>query len=85
MITNDSGPMHMAVAMGTPTVSFFGPETPLLYGPRGKKHKVLYVNLGCSPCITNSNAKNARCKHSQARCMNKISVDEAYKAAEELL
>ena len=44
-ISNDSGPLHLATAMDVRTVSFFGPETPALYGPRGKKHSILYKKL----------------------------------------
>ena len=42
LITNDSGPLHIAVTIGLPTISFFGPETPYLYGPEGETHHVFY-------------------------------------------
>jgi len=74
LITNDTGPMHIAAAMGTPVVVFFGPETPLLYGPLGKQHTVFYKHLPCSPCLSVYNAKRISCKH--ARCIKMITVDE---------
>lgn len=75
LITNDSGPMHMAVAMGTPVIAFFGPETPLIYGPLGEKHTVFYKHLPCSPCLNVYNAKKISCKD-DARCIVSITVDE---------
>ena len=41
MVTCDSGPMHIAAAMGTPTVALFGPTDPLRTGPYGRGHRVL--------------------------------------------
>ncbi|MBN1913401.1 MAG: glycosyltransferase family 9 protein [Candidatus Omnitrophica bacterium] len=70
-ISNDSGPLHLAAYLGVPTVSFFGPETPLMYGPEGVKHIVFYENLSCSPCIRVSNYKHFRCNKGQL-CLRKI-------------
>ena len=39
VITNDSGPLHLAVMMGTSTISFFGPESPIQFAPRGEHHR----------------------------------------------
>ncbi len=50
-ITNDSGPMHLAAAVGTPTVAIFGPTDPGVYGPRGIPHEIVRPSLPCSPCI----------------------------------
>tara|TARA_Y100000310_G_C20656818_1_gene802409 strand:+ start:267 stop:1427 length:1161 start_codon:yes stop_codon:yes gene_type:complete len=61
-ISNDSGPLHLAVAMNCPTISFFGPETPILYAPKNSNHTVFYKKFRCSPCITVYNAKNTTCK-----------------------
>jgi len=85
LITNDSGPLHLAGALGTPTVSFFGPETPLLYGPRGPRNIVLHRDIDCSPCINIYNAKTVRCMRTEPECLTRISVDEALAAAEKAL
>jgi heptosyltransferase-2 len=83
-IGNDSGPLHLAVAAGTPTVSFFGPETPALYGPRGEGHVVLYKDLPCSPCLNVYHSKeNSSCRDNV--CMNSIEVEEAWTAVRERL
>jgi lipopolysaccharide heptosyltransferase II len=73
-VSNDSAPVHIASAMGTPVVAFFGPNTPRLYGPRGVKSLVFYQGLSCSPCITNFNAKTSGCM--DPRCMTSITVEE---------
>ena len=62
LITNDSGPLHIAAAIGLPTISFFGPETPYLYGPMGSKHHIFYSDLFCSPCLNIYNSKFADCQ-----------------------
>ncbi|HBU69403.1 MAG TPA: hypothetical protein DEE98_03360 [Elusimicrobia bacterium] len=80
VISNDSGPLHLAVAMETPTVSFFGPETPVIYGPLGKSHTVFFKNIDCSPCINVHDRKSVHCYWEKPRCMEAISVDEVYAA-----
>lgn len=71
MITNDSGPMHLAAAVGTPVIAIFGPTDPDAVGPYGKGHTTLKAGVGCSPC---RNKKN--CPRS-IECMTKITVEEA--------
>jgi heptosyltransferase-2 len=50
-VTNDSGPMHLAAALGVPTVALFGPTDPRRTAPPGSHHQVLTRNLWCSPCF----------------------------------
>jgi heptosyltransferase-2 len=83
-ISNDSGPLHVAAAMGAPTVSFFGPETPLRYGPLGEGHTVFFAGLDCSPCISFANEKQVRCPRN-AQCLRAITVDMASRAVHERL
>ncbi len=85
LITNDSGPLHIAELMRTKSVSFFGPETPALFGPLGQGHKVLYHNIDCSPCITVYNAKTVRCIRKVPDCVAGISPEEALLAVKEIL
>jgi len=49
-VTNDSGPMHLAVAAGTPVVALFGPTDPARVGPYGPGHEVVRVPVECAPC-----------------------------------
>jgi heptosyltransferase I len=51
MITNDTGPMHVAAALGKPLVALFGPTEPRRTGPYGKLDSVLQIDLPCSPCM----------------------------------
>ncbi|MBU0518104.1 glycosyltransferase family 9 protein, partial [bacterium] len=80
-ITNDSGPLHLAYAMGTPTISLFGPETPLRYGPIGKKHSAVYKQIDCSPCLNFGNLKRSNCQQ-EGRCMKEIKVHEIFELVE---
>lgn len=75
-LTNDSGPMHLAAALGTPTVALFGPETPTLYRPLGPRVRVLYRPPACSPCINVHENKLADCVHGRALCLTEIGVGE---------
>lgn len=80
LITNDSGPMHLAASLGVPTMSFFGPETPALYGPEGDNHLIFYEAHWCSPCLSVYNAKIAMC-HGQNECMRRIELDQVISKA----
>jgi ADP-heptose:LPS heptosyltransferase len=77
LISNDSGPLHLASMVGLRTISFFGPETPALYGPLGKNHHVLYLDLYCSPCLNIYNSKLSRCQNNI--CLKNISPDSVLK------
>jgi len=69
LITNDSGPMHIAAAVGTPVVAIFGPTDPRLCGPYGHGHAVVKKELPCSFCYEVVCPTNHQCMYS-------ISVDE---------
>ena len=77
MVTCDSGPMHIAAAMGTPTVALFGPTDPLRTGPYGMGHRVLQRRMDCIPCFKRTCPEN--------RCLGEISLEEVFCAAEEIL
>ncbi len=79
MITVDSGPMHIAAAVGTPVVALFGPTDPARTGPLGRG-RVLRRTLPCSPCL------QRRCRIADTRrCMRDIDVGDVLAAARELL
>lgn len=52
VVGNDSGIMHLAVAVNTPTVTIFGPASPVVYGPHplSSRHRVAVKRLACRPC-----------------------------------
>jgi len=80
VVTNDSGPLHIASAVGASVVALFGPETPVLYGPLRSRpeqqHQVHYRRMSCSPCMFVHDNKVLSCWFAQAECMNGISADE---------
>lgn len=51
LVTCDTGPMHMAVAVDTPVLAIFGPTSPGVFGPRGRGHRVLAMPMTCEPCL----------------------------------
>ena len=84
LISNDTGPMHLAVALGTPTLAVFGPESPARFGPRGPRNSVVWGRLACGPCLTAENRKTAPCRGDN-RCLQQVTVDDLLPAALELL
>ncbi|HEU4684692.1 MAG TPA: lipopolysaccharide heptosyltransferase II [Nitrospira sp.] len=58
LITNDSGPMHIAAAVETPIVALFGPTSPARTGPYGSGHSVLAHKIPCSPCFSRTCANS---------------------------
>jgi ADP-heptose:LPS heptosyltransferase len=50
MVTGDTGPMHVAVALGKPVVALFGPTDPDWTGPYGQLENVMRIPLPCAPC-----------------------------------
>lgn len=78
-ITNDTGPMHISSAVGTPTVALFGPGNHIRFQPLGKLHTVIRHDVPCSPCKQFTN----KCKDNV--CMKKITVDEVWHSISEKL
>ncbi len=84
VVTNDSGPMHLAVALGTPCVALFGPETPDHYGPLGGRCRTIYKRLPCSPCLSPFDGKLFPCPF-EVQCLRSISVEEVLLAIKEFI
>jgi lipopolysaccharide heptosyltransferase II len=85
VVSNDSGPMHLAAAQGAPTLGLFGPETPVMYAPLGKRTRVHYAPPLCSPCINVHDAKVLSCIHGQPECLMRIEVEQVLSSARALL
>lgn len=79
-ITNDSGLMHLAAAVGRPTVSIFGPSLSKYTAPLGKGHLSIEKELPCRPCAMPGETKLLNCP--AHTCMELITVEEVWKAAE---
>jgi len=81
LIGIDSGPMHVAAAMGTPVVALFGPTDPHRTGPRGEGHEVIFHRQPCwGPCV-----HPVRPKCRERRCVSAITVEEVLRAARRAL
>lgn len=71
LITNDGGPGQFAVMTPIRSILFFGPETPVLYGPNSAGSKVFFSGIACSPCLTAYNHRNSPCDGDN-RCLKVI-------------
>lgn len=75
VVTNDSGPMHLAAALGVPCVALFGPTDSRRTAPAGEGHVVIDRRLWCAPCF------RRRCPLLYHGCLRGISVAEVAEAA----
>jgi heptosyltransferase I len=73
VIGNDTGPMHMAAAMGIPLVTPYGPTDPKRTGPFGRGNSVVRIDLPCSPCYSRT------CSHRS--CMEWLEIDPILETA----
>jgi ADP-heptose:LPS heptosyltransferase len=79
LICNDSGPMHIATALGVPVVGIFGPGEPAWWGPLGDgNHVVIRPEFWCRPCFD-------YCIFDQPYCLRLVTVESVYEAAAEAL
>jgi len=81
-ISNDSGPVHVAVAVGTPAVVIFGRKDPGLsskrWGPLGLMDKILHRDVGCEVCLAHNCEKDFA-------CLKAITPEDVIKSSEEIL
>ncbi len=70
LVTNDSGPMHIAAALGIPVFAIFGPTDPARTGPYGKGHTVIKADIACAPCFRKSCG--------DLKCMESISAEKVF-------
>ena len=84
LITNDGGPGHFAAMTPLPTIIFYGPETPLLYGPIDEKAQNLFLGISCSPCVTAYNHRSSPCDGDNL-CLKMIEPQQVLASALEIL
>jgi lipopolysaccharide heptosyltransferase I len=80
-VTNDSGPMHLAVALGRPVVSIFGPTYPVWAGPYRRADVALRADIPCSPCYLR---QLSRCMYGHD-CMREVTAEAVIERAESVL
>ncbi len=80
-LTNDSGPLHIAYAVGAPLVAIFASTDPKLTGPPlgAANNLVITTDLSCSPCFERT------CKNNDLRCMHAITSEEVYHGIKKVL
>jgi len=79
MLANDSGAMHIACAVGTPTLAIFGSTDPKLTGPGGEGHGIIKKDFSCSPCFERS------CLTRDLRCMFAVTAEEVFFQIKDML
>ncbi len=82
LVSGDSGVLHIGVGLGTPTVSLFGPGIANKWAPCGEQHVVINHELSCSPCTRFGTTPACPIG---AKCLQDISVDEVFVAAQKSL
>jgi lipopolysaccharide heptosyltransferase I len=80
-VTNDSGSMHVAAAVGSPAVSVFGPTNPVWIGPYGRPDAVVKADVSCAPCYLRR-LRDCRWNH---RCMQEVTAAMVIDRVEQLL
>ena len=83
-ITGDTGPMHLAAAVGTPVLAIFGPSLPTRYAPLSARSKIVRIDIHCSPCNL-MRQPPARCVGHVPDCLAGIPSIDVVRAANEML
>jgi lipopolysaccharide heptosyltransferase II len=84
LLTGDTGPMHLAAAVGTPVLAVFGPSMPWRYAPLVEPHRIVRVDLTCSPC-NRIRLPPVRCRGHVPDCLNHVTTADVIGAGRELL
>jgi lipopolysaccharide heptosyltransferase II len=84
-ISNDSGLMHVAAAMGVPTVALFGPTNPLWVKPWAVKHRIVRLGLSCSPCFRYSSRPLTCIANIDYACLKELPVDSTFNLCMDLM
>ena len=83
-ITGDTGPMHLAAAVGAPVLAIFGPSLPTRYAPLSPRSKIVRIDIHCSPCNL-MRRPPTRCLGKVPDCLSGITSAEVLRAANEML
>jgi ADP-heptose:LPS heptosyltransferase len=84
LISGDTGPMHLAAAVGTPVLAVFGPSMPWRYAPLVAEHRIVRIDLPCSPC-NRIRRPPLRCQGRVPECLQRLTIDPVIAAGRALL
>jgi len=79
LISSDTGPLHLATAVGTRAIGLYGSTDPRRTGPVGKKHQIIIKNFSCVPC------EKKECPTGTRLCMTEITVQDVFQAVQKAL
>ncbi len=77
LVSTDTGPMHLAAAVGKPVVAIFGPTAPWRTGPFGEGHQVIRAGMECSPCL------KRQCPTME--CMERVTVEDVLEGVRKVI
>jgi ADP-heptose:LPS heptosyltransferase len=83
-ITGDTGPMHLAAAVGTPVLAIFGPSLPSRYAPLSAHSRIVRIDIHCSPCNL-LRQPPTRCLNRVPDCLSGIATTDVLRVANEML
>lgn len=84
LVTGDTGPMHLAAAVGTPIVAVFGPSIPARYAPIATAHRIVRIDLPCAPC-NRIRLPPKRCQGHTPDCLEGVTADMVVSAGLDLV
>jgi len=79
VVGNDSGPVHIAAAMGVPTVALFGSTSPAWTAPRGPRAAAVSIGVDCSPCF------RRECPDGTTRCLGELTPEAVLETVRETI
>ena len=84
LVTNDGGPGQFAALTSIPTIIFYGPETPVLYGSLSQEAHFYHLPFSCSPCVSAYNHRHSPCDGDN-QCLKQIDPDQVYLKAIDMM
>jgi len=80
VVAGDTGPLHVAAAVGTPVVGIYGPTDPRNTGPLGQSARMVRLGIGCSPCYDLASPADCKLPDRSVACMWGLSADRVFES-----
>ena len=85
VVAGDTGPLHLAAALGTPVVGIYGPTDPRNTGPLGPQARMVRLGIGCSPCYDLQSPAECKLPDRSVACMWGLSPDRVFESVAALV